>query len=655
MTSSTPLTLFPALHRTAVPRKSSLKKSTPNASPVTPGELRGVALQITTPSSSGTSPVVAPATDHIKHSLFCDTESSTPGHYIQGRPKKHVRSRRRSSASQTVTSRSNSPAQVNESLDDITPLPENTSFGPPPTSPRRHPAAQLKRPTVPAHISVEVLPDEEMMASPNGDKPSPLPTQQSFSSRPFAQPEYPSAISERSGSPTLVRSNSGSSVRSGRPPPKYTTQARSIFPQYDHTRAFQEQQYYPTVRSPTPTLSSEKVSKFDSPNMKRPHSDRFDSAVALVDGYEHIPIGTLHDQQEVWKASSNIFPCGGRKLQLGLHQPHGQGTSLAVGVSQDQLLYSMKKEFTSEAHDAPQILAVSKHHPFNASADTIAQMCLPDPSRNNKQREDDVVAVFPQLAAVNAIEAISNSPAAAEIATFDPTASGPEAKRLAQDAVAEAHARHRCELVRSTRKRDSLGAVTASYRLEHPYLGSFAITVTKSTAGNRHSKDPRAKISLHHPSATPAAVAAENLVLAFLDFARNSCILDTPGLLALEGPYVIDTVLCALLAVAVIENDALVAETLTFDAPPTSPLPIAKNKAGGELASNDSGDSKRRWWGAKKAKKVKKQDQVDLPLATEAALGLLGLGFKTAVFVLEVGVKVTAGAVIGATHLARKL
>lgn len=630
---------------------------------MTPGELKGVAIQVTSPSVTSGSPTVQPANDHIKHALFCDTTSAGTGQYVQAKPKRHLRTRRTSSASEPSTcSNSASPPTGGEGFDEITPLPINTNFSTTPTSPRKRSAAQLKRPTLPAHISVEVLPDTEMMASPNGDKPSPLPTKDCFAISPMRS-EFATSMSMRSASPTLVRSNSGASVsKCAKSPPQDNPPMRSIFPQYDHNRAFHEQQYYPHGRAPTPTLPSEKVSKISSPDCKRPDLERFDSAVALVDGYEHIPVGTKSDLVAVWNASSDIFPCAGRKCQLGLYQPYAQGTSLAIGTGPDQLLYSMSKMAPSVLYKEATtqcVLAVNKHCPQQPLTETVAQMGLPDPTRTAKERENDVVTIFPQMAAVNAIEAVSNSPAAAEIATFDPTASGPEAKRLAQDAVSEAHTRHRCELVRSTRKRDSLGAVTATYNLEHPHLGTFAITVSKSTAGGRHSRDPRAKISLHHPSATPAAVTAENLVLAFLDFARNACVFDVPGLLALEGAYVIDTVICALLAVAVIENDALMAETLTFDAPPTKPVtassPKRKARSASPQGSEDSANG-RRWWGrGKKSKKVKKEDQVELPLATEAALGLLGFTFKTAVFVLEVGVKVTAGVIVGATHLARKL
>jgi hypothetical protein len=301
-------------------------------------------------------------------------------------------------------------------------------------------------------------------------------------------------------------------------------------------------------------------------------------------------------------------------------------------------------------------LSISRHNPLRPGTPpaTVAKLGLPDTAQVDKPRDNDVVTIFPQIAAVKAIETIANSPVAADIATFDPEARSPEAARLAQDAVAEAHRRYRCELVRTTRKRDSLGAVTATYKLEHPILESFSITVTKSTMG-RHSHDPRAKISIHHPSATPAAVTAETLVLAFLDFANDSCVLDTPALLALESEYIIDTVTCALLTVAVIENDALMLETLTFDAPPKSPLPLSKHKSRSGSMISGKGSKK---LSRKDKKKLKKGEfdgeQVDLPVLTQGALALLSFSFKTTVFFLETGVKLTAGAVIGISHLASK-
>ena len=676
MPAPSQLHLFPSTStKPPMPRKSSLKK------PKSADELRdraggvkGIAFRVSSPMGQNSSPENQQVDDQLDHSLFC---SSSQAYMRAVDHAASVRSDSASAASATSghasktdnwSTTNSSQTNDDESQGDVlAPLPENRNFGKPPSSPKRHPASQLQRANIPAHVSTDVVSNAEAGASPNGDKPCPLPTRDQLMRSPVRS-EYPPSLSVRSGSPTPVQSSSASTAKPPQSPPGYTSPMRSMFPVYDHSRPLHQQNYYPFEATQTPTLPREKVSNMSSSEVKqRPSFDRVDSAVAVVDGYEHIPIGDLDDLQEVWKASVGQFPVAGRKVQFGLLQPHGPGTSLAIGVSESQVLYSMSKETLSasdRASTATEVLAVKKHNPKAPSTTPVAQLALPRPSRSNEERERFAVGIFPQMAAVAAIDAVSNSPAASSIASFDPEASSPEARLLAEDAVAQAHLRYGCDLVRTARKRDSLGAITACYQLQHPSLGGFAVTVSKSTAGGRHARDPRAKISLHHPSATSAAVAAETLVLASLDFARQAFVLDTPGLLALEGPHVLDTVLCALVAVAIVENDALVAETVTFDPPPrssTSSALAGKGKRKGKRASlvPASGDggaagvaAPRNWMGRRK--KVKKEEADKLPLATEAALGLLGFGFKSTVWVLETGFKVTAGAILGVTHLARK-
>ncbi|KAK3715881.1 hypothetical protein LTR37_006864 [Vermiconidia calcicola] len=636
------------------PRKSSLKKSKPTeVMRGAPGELQRVSVQIYTKPNLPPL-IVEPAKNHIKHSLFCEPLSADQSTPNRGIPRRRYSNRRRSSRASSMTS--TSPL-----IDLITPDSDVGRILPSPVHERPGlsvpPKAKLQRLNVPSSISTQPPTDLDLLTSPGGDTVSPLPDKTRFSNVSPRLAEFPTTQSLRSVSPTLARSNStGTVVPPYSPPPM-----KSMFPEYDPTRPLQEQHYYPTARSPTPTLPNEKISKLGGPVEQVQTLQRLDSGVALVEGYEHIPRANSDDLLAIWNASCGIFPVPGRKVQLGLLQPRDQGTSLAVGTAQGEKLYSMDKACvpaSSRQSKTPKQLFIKKHRPQDQTAppSPVAQLALPEADKSNKDRESDVVSIFPQMAAVNAIANVANSPVAASIAYFDPAAKSPEAARLAQDAVAEAQNRHRCELIRTTRKRDSLGAVTATYRLEHPFLGSFAITVTKSTVG-RHPRDPRAKISLHHPSATPAAVSAETLVLAFLDFSRDACVIDTPGLLALEGSYIIDTVICALLAVAVIENDAIKAETLTFDAPPKTPLPRPKqNSRTNSRQSSSSGQSKSssRWSRRDRKKEKFEGEQVDLPIVTRGTLALLGFSFKTAVWVLEAGVKVTAGVVVGISRLASK-
>ena len=392
------------------------------------------------------------------------------------------------------------------------------------------------------------------------------------------------------------------------------------------------------------------------------------SGVALTDSLESLPAADDGDLIALWNASCGQFPVAGRKVQLSLHQPSGSGTSLAIGISGGKLFYLMETMAVEpppgETRTAKQ-LSVKRQCPQEDMSMPVAQLELSSTTADTSSSHALMTTVFPHLAALNAIEFAANTPTALAIARFDPTAASPEAAQLPHDAVAEAHVRYRSDLVRTTRGRDSVGAVAASYQLCHPALGILAVTVNRAKSRGPYL-DPKAKISLHHPSATPAAVAAETLVLAALDFARDACILDVPALLALEDPYIIDTSICALLAVAVIENDMIKAETLTFDPPPTTPI-STKRKARSNSpistassTSSRSSRSSRKWYKpfSKRNKVLEIQEpppvEEPLPALTQGALALLGFSFKTAVWLLGAGVKVAGNIVVGASHLASK-
>lgn len=425
---------------------------------------------------------------------------------------------------------------------------------------------------------------------------------------------------------------------------------RSMFPTYDPQRPLDGQQYYPTSRAPSPApFTSDRVSYISTSTEKAPFK-RHDSAIGLVSGYEHIPAAAHADLEAVWKASEEEYPCDGRKVQFGLYQPAGHGTALSIGTSHEDLVYSLEKELTADAADnvpQPREFAVKKFSPTSPSSAPVAQLILPAKS-TPAERSTTSTAIFPRKAAIAAIESISNSPQAAAIATFDPTAESPQAARMAQDAVATAYQDYSCDLVNRTRKQDNLGGVVAQYDLRHPRLGTCAVTVTKSQSATS-STGPRAKIAFHHPSATPAAIEADTLNLAFLDFAHNACVLDIPGLLALDSHYVVDTVVCALLAVAVIENDALVAGAVVFDAPPRTPLPRAK-KAVVPTTGAASPEGSKKWFKRSESKREKqvvvveeKEDEIKLPIIARGAIKVAGLTFRIGFW----GVKVTAKAVVG--------
>ena len=562
MASSTNLQLFPSAGPHPLPpRKSSLKKPQPISVPETTTQLRGLALQVTTSPISP--PRIQPAPNTFKHSLFCEPPTS-PGFERSPPPNLTPRrqpARRLSSRPESLIARS--PTTLGEN-DELPPLPVNTDFGPT-TRLMRHPSKRMSRSSIPEPLPTPTSPQSEHHPTEN-DRLSPLPEKTRFSPPTPKSPEYPATLSQRSTKSLPSRSDS---TRKMPLPPASPAKMRSMFPQFDPTKSLYEQSYYPTDHVPAQALPSEKVSKFGSPT-ERPSYHRFDSAIALVDGYEHIASADDGDVLSIWNASNDHFPVAGRKVRLGLYQPPSQGTSLFIGTSVETPLYSMVKAFPqspSHKNDTSKHVAIEKHdHSRGGAPVPITQLAITAQQDADSKPSRETTVIFPQSAAIQAVETVSKSPIAAEIATFDPTAASPEAARLAQDAVSEAHRRYACDLARKTRKRDSLGSVIAEYKLEHPTLGTLPITVSKSIK-SPVTREPRAKISIHHPSATPAAVAADTLVLAFLDFARDACMLDLPGLLALDSAYVIDTAVSALFAVAAIENSLLHTETVTF-APP---------------------------------------------------------------------------------------
>ena len=150
-------------------------------------------------------------------------------------------------------------------------------------------------------------------------------------------------------------------------------------------------------------------------------------------------------------------------------------------------------------------------------------------------------------------------------------------------------------------------------------------------------------------------------MLAFLDFGRDAFVLDMPGLLALEGRLVVDSIVSALFAVAVVENEAVKAEQLVFAPPPSSPLPLGKNgdKEGGDAVTRRGSKLWRRGGRKKEKKKRSMWDEngdldVDLATLTHGALALLGLSFKMAVWTVEFSARLGVGVVVATTEAVRK-
>jgi hypothetical protein len=344
--------------------------------------------------------------------------------------------------------------------------------------------------------------------------------------------------------------------------------------------------------------------------------------VNVTNGYEGIPVATAADLLTIWHASTTSSPPTGRKVQLRLNQPPGPNMSLTLGT-EDTILYTMQASHSNAQHDpneAPADLNIVKSCPSSTLPMPVSQLSLP-PNSAKPTATTPPTTLFPHQAALDAIQTAATTPLAAAIAATDPTGSSPAAARLAQNAVAQAQRQHTATIRRSARHRS---AGTAEYTLSHSSLGAIAITV--SPAGREH----KAKILLHHPRATPAAVSSRTLALLTLDFAAGVCILDTPSLLALDEPYILDVAVSAVLAVAVLENEICAREMVEFEPPPT----ITTYALESGLKSASVG---------RKAKRVEKKKRA-LESGKERGLvretvGLVGLGVKGAVWLMGAGLK----------------
>jgi len=576
--------------------------------------MRGVALQVTT-SMPQTS--VDSAAHFGNAHASPTTTNSTPPDRLPSKSTPHAR--KRSSAPTLVGSPAVAEPLVHE--DQLCPLPVNTSFVQSSPPRIRLPTARLKRAAIPKTISTPSFLRQDATEMIDDDQLSPLPTKLTFKQTNAAKQEYPSPSSFRSDGSTLVRSSSDATGRS----PSSTTSyqpPRSIFPQYDHSKSLSQQHYFP--RGPNSQAPPEpiNISRAES-TTHWPLPQRQDSVMTVTNGYEGIPIATAADLLTIWHASTTSSPPTGRKVQLRLNQPPGPSMSLTLGTN-DTVLYTMQAKNSNGSNQSTADLNIVKSCPSSTLPMPVSQLSLP-PNSAKPTATTPPTTLFPHQAALDAIQTAATTPLAAAIAATDPTGSSPAAARLAQNAVAQAQRQHTATIRRTTRHR---AAGTAEYTLSHSSLGAIAITV--SPAGGEH----KAKISLHHPRATPAAVSAQTLSLLTLDFAAGICVLDTPGLLALDEPYILDVAVSAALAVAVLENEICAREMVEFEPPPTTSrndLDSGTKTGGGGVVSG------------RKAKRVEKKKRA-LEAGKERGLvretvGLVGMGVKGAVWLVGAGLK----------------
>ncbi|KAI4718038.1 hypothetical protein E4T48_05777 [Aureobasidium sp. EXF-10727] len=422
--------------------------------------------------------------------------------------------------------------------------------------------------------------------------------------------------------PTLVRSNSDSSAL----PKVVSPPIKSMFPEYDSSLPLSQQRYYPTENLPRPSLER---------SANYPHQTLAD----IPSPTSPTPAAGLSQLQALWNAASGqngVFHS--EKIRLTMHRDEiGAGstaTEVRFGSREGRTLYSVSPS------DASNELTVRRHHPARTGIVPVAQL---DVAALQKNAQSDTT-IFPQQAAFHALEAVATTHRANAIAQYDPRASSPQAAQLAFDVVAEAKAHESCQLVKISKGVTAYGVEEYSYELRHARAGIFAISIDGAFDFATRNN---AKIYLHQPTGSEKPLAKPPKLVC-LDLSTETLEVDVASFRRLQSKYMIDSTICAVLAVGFAESK--LAETKakaeTFAAPPQS------------LKKNDQVQKKAKsscWRRSKRNGKKEVEDEKEkLPSVTRGILFLLGFSFEAIVWLLGLGVKVLSKVVVCASGIVSK-
>lgn len=507
-------------------------------------------------------------------------------------------------------------------------------------------------------------------ASSNQDKPLPGPPPSTSSD----------CHSVRSGNPIPVRSNSGATVQP-HPTPLGSQPRQSLFPEYDHQLPLSQQPYYPAEPAEARRPQFRRLSSSVSPQSVQSPT----SATSFFPS--EVPVARLPQLRSLWAvASGDAKGCRTEITRLAMHREVSAkgdtGFECSFGSEEGQSLYSVRTSKSIQNSSVANEMLIRRHHPLNEMVVPIMQLDLPV---SNLDGYDDAsmekgTLLFPQTAALNALEAAATSHKAASIAQYDPRASSPQAAQLAYEAVAAAKENEACQLVHSPGGIDSQGSLEHGYKLQHPRLGVFNINVRGRVGlfdgdnnGSKRSSRGLDRISMHYPSEKPSAVPE---VLASLDTSAGTLELDIGAMKRLDSRYVVDTVVCALLAVAVRESQRSVAPPsptkVSFGAPPLSPE--AKISKENRASPSPRRSSLGRWRRSLIAKirrdkpvaEIKSVSEVGppppakaakpkkLPAITRGLLYLIGFTFEAIVWLLSLGVRVLTKILVGVSSVVSK-
>ncbi|KAF3036211.1 hypothetical protein E8E12_007240 [Didymella heteroderae] len=393
--------------------------------------------------------------------------------------------------------------------------------------------------TITAPPQAHVAPTSVFTSGPT--TASPIVAQEDFYRGPspsFSTPHAYSPEPNRAVSPafstcdTLVRSNTSAT----RPPrsPQEEIQMRSMFPTYNPNLPLSQQAYKPTQASPT-HLQTSRSPYSSEPYV--PHGNTSSRNTAAAKPPPKTFFTPSHLLDNLWLATNGQEEPAIQIYTLKMHRATLANPTITFGTTPSLPFYSLATTNLA-GEDAPvqsiiNELLIQRHHPTQPRVLPIAQLDLISPPSmdtmtfDSRQQESTTLltSIYPKLAALQALDAAANSPAASRIALVDPGAQSPEAQRLAEDVLAGAAQRECCTLL-WTRDDPNQAAnpwaqhipSEGSYQLHHPTLGTFPIQIEGDCSLiNKPSTRPVTAIYGHNMPSTPALGVAKPASITLLN------------------------------------------------------------------------------------------------------------------------------------------
>ncbi|KAF9697285.1 hypothetical protein EKO04_005024 [Ascochyta lentis] len=399
------------------------------------------------------------------------------------------------------------------------------------------------RPTITAPPRARIAPASGSSSRPTA--PSPVITaQEDFYRGPspsFSTPHAYSPEPNRTASPafstcdTLVRSNT-TATRAPRSPQE-EVQMRSMFPTYNPNLPLAQQAYKPAQASPT-QIPREQISRSPySPEPYVPHSNTSSINTLTVKSPPKPFFTPSHLLDNLWLAANGQEEPEVQIYTLKMHRATLANPTITFGSTPSLPFYSLAQtNLAGEDAPIPSImneLMIQRHHPTQPRVLPIAQLDLLAPPSMDSMMFDPqqqelttlLTSIYPKLAALQALDAAANSPAASRIALVDPGAQSPAAQRLAEDVLAGAAQRECCALAWTRDDPNQQSNPWAqhipsegSYQLHHPTLGTFPIQIEGDCSLiNKPSTRPITTIYGHNMPPTPAVPGLKPACITLLN------------------------------------------------------------------------------------------------------------------------------------------